>query len=199
MESYFGLDEPKEEFWRNVNSFLSDYGIGLNILVPGLAALIAPLNKLRLMALSPTIFEYEFLKLLKYFVKFREEDFFIPVNNEEIFPIETDFHPKNEIFTFHSIYPKIKVTFIALRIITTVIFCLKFGFFARKSSTSTNHLIPKNKFKIRLINLLIRATLSLDHINIIANSLYLFTSLYKPLNLAEILLIMFDLFLISIF
>lgn len=58
VSSYFGLDEEQEKSVREVNGVLSDYGLGLNVLIPGFAALVAPLNKLRLLALSPTIFEF---------------------------------------------------------------------------------------------------------------------------------------------
>lgn len=56
-----------------------------------------------------------------------------------------------------------------------------------------------NKIKQRLINMLLRLVLSLDNINIVANSLYIFTSVFKKLNYVEFGLICFDLFFISIF
>lgn len=41
--------------------------------------------------------------------------------------------------------------------------------------------------------------LSLDNINIAANSIYIFTSIFKKLSCIEFCLICFDIFLISIF
>lgn len=56
--SYFDIGAQREESMREINSMISDYGVGLNVIIPGFAALVAPLNKLRLIALSPTIFEF---------------------------------------------------------------------------------------------------------------------------------------------
>lgn len=127
MNSFFQLSHPKEKLARKINGILSDYGIGLNVIIPGLQALVAPLNKMRLYALSPTIFEFEFLKLLKFFVEFQEEDLFIHFNGERVFQSHENFRPKNEMFTFHSVYPKIKITFILLRALATFFFALRFG------------------------------------------------------------------------
>lgn len=49
------------------------------------------------------------------------------------------------------------------------------------------------------MNLIVRAVLSLDHINIVVNSLYIFTSVYKSMSLLEVSLIYLDIFLIAIF
>lgn len=209
VSSYFGLEDEQEKSIREVNSLISDYGIGLNSILPGFAALVAPLNKLRLLALSPTIFEFDFLKFLKFFIKFREVDFFIKLKNSHLFPREQEnFRPKNSIFTFQSVYPKIKLTYIVLRVISTFIFCLYFGIIKCGTCKTSNINSPKqllsyrmkhDKIRQKLINMLIRMMLSLDNINIVANSLYIFTSVFKKLSSLEFGLICFDLFLISIF
>lgn len=72
MKSSFGFSEKQEKMIKETNGALADYGMGLNMIIPGFAQLVAPLNKLRLIALSPTLFEFKFLKILKLFVNFRE-------------------------------------------------------------------------------------------------------------------------------
>lgn len=56
-----------------------------------------------------------------------------------------------------------------------------------------------HKYRQKLINLLLRMMLGLDNINIVANSLYIFTSVFKKMSYVEFILICLDLFLISIF
>lgn len=76
--------------------------------------------------------------------------------------------------------------------------------FCKKASHNTEkqqlfYRMRHNKIRQTLINLLLRIILSLDNINIAANSLYIFTSVFKKLNYVEFGLICLDLFFISIF
>lgn len=242
----FGFNENQAKTISKTSGYVSEFGQFFVVLVPGLASFIGLLNILKLVALYPVQFNLKFVKFLRLFVKFNEEDILAKLfmsnklYTEKYIELKR-YIPKNRYFQFVSIYPRIRGFKILLRILINILFFI----FARKlaktlesnesflihrrevSQASLTPLTQKSSSKVlsrysknvdkkrvkkkptrlqkklKRIQFILRVMLeimrSLDYVNIVSNTLLIYTSLHRGVSVFDCCVIVVDLISIAIF
>jgi hypothetical protein len=71
-ETAFGINPETAQRIGSTTNNLAEYGQVFILLSPGLAALVAPLNVMKLVAMCPVVFNNKFVAFLRLFVNFEE-------------------------------------------------------------------------------------------------------------------------------
>lgn len=187
-DKLINLPPQIEVLVKESNFYFTEGGFVLAQFFPPLGNVISSMNILKLIALFPVELPKMLVSLLNLLVSFPEKGTFkwFPdsIYGEEYIGIHT-LAPKNEEFTFQSVYPRMRMFKIVLRIILNIFFfsCLP-RIFSSKSS--------KNKVKFLLMKRFLGFVVTLDHANFGTNVLLLATSIQQKITLFDFVVIAVD-------
>jgi hypothetical protein len=156
------------------------------------------LNILKIAALVPSQLPFKFMKYLSIFIKFKEDDtyglFPSSVYEEEYIKSHT-YIPRNSLFKFESVYPKMRATKILMRMIINLFYIFFLCKMKRSGNTRLiNHMDNRKKTRsLKLRRLVIRMLIGVNHTNLGINIILLSTSMNFQLSRFDFLVILLDL------
>jgi hypothetical protein len=176
-EELFGMSEKLEESLKKSFSYISEAGVYIAQFLPPLVNLISTLNIIKLTALFPAKYSEKIKSLLEIIVTFPDKgvlgwspDFMYSQDYID----SHKFVPLNEEFAFHSVYPRMRVMEVLLRILINAIFFMTLT----KLSSAIPEGQKKPTFKQWLVKIFIQLTVTLDMTNLGQNLLLIGTSIH---------------------
>ena len=202
IDDILGMSKKTQRKIGKASNKVSDFSQFMIFLTPSIATFIIPINMARIVALLPTLLPGKFLAYLGLIVQFEENDLLTQTYAKKLFYSDEYltrkvFVPRNRSFQFVSIYPRIRGLKIILRVMVNILYIFLVQILKNdsKSKKLSTRLKTRKARKMRhIFKFMVKGIISLDHINIVANYMFMGTSVFRGVSLFDFFVILLDVF-----
>lgn len=204
LDKFFSLNLPQQTTTKKIMTLSANFGDYLTLLSPAIVSFLIPMNTLKIIALAPVKFPALTMTLLNLLVEYEEFDFTRNYQDKYIYSKEEKskriFKAKNLIFSFVSIYPRIRLLRIIIRLLINFLFLTCFKNLGKiMCKTEEEERAKPNGCFENTVAFLVKVMASMEHNNLPSEILYCATSLATGVHWIEYLIILLDFLMISYF